>query len=102
MSFLLTALSPITSLLPDVDVHINPFDKPKRTSIDSIASNLCICLCCAFMTGQAVSFPFKTPPIIMCAALSCILTAVTTKNLYDEGVARLKPAPPPQNQQQQA
>jgi len=100
MSFLLNVLSPITNLLPGLDVHMNPFDKPKRTSIDSIATNLCICLCCAFMTGQAVSFPFKTPPIIMCAALSCILTSISTKNLYDEGVARMKPKPKSNDDQQ--
>jgi len=52
------------------------------------------------MTGQAVSFPFKTPPIIMCAALSCILTSISTKNLYDEGVARMKPKPKSNDDQQ--
>ena len=66
----------------------NVFDAPKKTSASNIACNLCLCLCCAMMVKNLMSFPFKTPPVLVCLAIACCCSGITTKNLYDEGVAR--------------
>ena len=63
----------------------NVFDDPKPTSASNIACNLCLCLCCAMMVKNLMSFPFKTPPVLVCLAIACCCSSITTKNLYDEG-----------------
>ena len=62
----------------------NVLDDPKPTSASNIACNLCLCLCCAMMVKNLMSFPFKTPPVLVCLAIACCCSSITTKNLYDE------------------
>ena len=40
------------------------------------------------MVKNLMSFPFKTPPVLVCLAIASCCSNITTKNLYDEGVAR--------------
>jgi len=45
-----------------------------------------------------VSFPFKTPPVLVCLAIACCCSSITTKNLYDEGVARFPQGAAPKSE----
>lgn len=80
--------------LPDLGISmidLNPFDEPKKTSMTHVATNLCLCMCCAMIAKSAWSNPlkFRVLPILACLVLACCCTSLTGKNLYDEGWARV-------------
>jgi hypothetical protein len=50
------------------------------------------------MVKNLVSFPFKTPPVLVCLAIACCCSSITTKNLYDEGVARFPQGAAPKSE----
>ena len=63
------------------------FDKNKDLDVSTFISLLCSCMCSAMVVQRMISFPFKSPPILMilavCCVSSCFSSVMLTKDTYD-------------------
>ena len=66
---------------------VTAFDKNKDLDTSTFISLLCSCMCSAMVVQRMISFPFKTPPIMIMLALCCLSsilsTTMLTKDSYD-------------------
>ena len=72
------------------------FDKNKDLDVSTFISLLCSCMCSAMVVQRMISFPFKSPPILMILAVCCVSSGFSsvmlTKDTYDRFT---RPSPPP-------
>ena len=63
------------------------FDKNKDLDVSTFISLLCSCMCSAMVVQRMISFPFKSPPILMilavCCVSSCFSSVMLTKDTFD-------------------
>ena len=63
------------------------FDKNKDLDVSTFISLLCSCMCSAMVVQRMISFPFKSPPILIilavCCVSSCFSSVMLTKDTFD-------------------
>ena len=63
------------------------FQKDKDLDMSTLISLICSCLCSAMIVQRMVSFPFKSPPIMImlaaCCFSSCSSSVMVTRDTYD-------------------
>ena len=76
--------------IPGVGLLTSPavaFDKDKDFDVSTFISLLCSCMCSVLVVQRMISFPFKSPPILMMLALccfsSCSSSVMLTKDTFD-------------------